>query len=71
MPEISGTVEDYHVFEIPPNELPMDGMPLISLWLTEQQILIAQQQRVGKRILYDQTGLLVFSNHGRRFLSGT
>lgn len=25
MPEVSGTVEDYRVFNIPPNELPMDG----------------------------------------------
>jgi hypothetical protein len=29
MPEISGTVEDYQIFDIPPNELPMDGYPAV------------------------------------------
>lgn len=31
MPEVAGIAEDYRIFDIPPNELPMDGnSPLLN-----------------------------------------
>ena len=66
MPEHLGTVEDYQVFDIPPNALPLDGITLSSLY-ADQQIFRAQRLRIGKQTHYDRIGPRVFRATGSIF----